>query len=1242
MADHQCVIFKGFGSPNQKLNGTYHKSSSIGPRAVYRKSEAGCVAFIYYYKGADIKMTGWWVGPEVDGDTVWAYNQSMSTIPPKDGWRHPWESKVPNRLISLSYGGTARPAKRIGGAPTPIPSALNPALRRSGSLPVRADADSARVGLRRDVVHGRLMPNRPAPAAQMRPEIGMKRVEPGLRRPIPASKRPEPEVRAAPGLKRPAPVTARQPAAKKQKPKTEEEIAECVTKINTTTNDCQSRITKCTEMIDKLKDVAVMFTCEVVEHMPPDDVLEMKTKAEDIGKEASDELAAVKKEMETLRVLLESIRLHACHLEMRKNLEALAKSTNEYSRDIMKNLADVSRGSQKALQRKKAELQNEAAKSQRVVAQKIKAFQMLAKPMRTSFKDLVLVKEIREKESVVLAMLTAIEAEVPNVSGQTLSLLRATQGSLKGFLKQLQDRRKDINLLEGAKVDELGILLATKFQEYMKKSEVNEEALFSIIAQKDALINEGHISNFISSANLDLGEGYSIELLSSLFGRALVAASTGSLPKEALTKDDFFLYVAHAFYSVRTACVLELDDKKKANLEEGDMVELTEGPIGDPLKVRCKLLDGSCGWTQFKNLQRMSPMFTVKQETVLTDMHELKGFSVVLRLKPGMRLLASKIPAIDSATKLLRVPVTVIPAEDDEDAAKLKNMSGFVTIKGNKGAQLLKQESAAPADFGESEVAAKTITDEHWAKMITEHTGTVLDAVKNGVAEIESLREGCEQKCLSLEALSDGWTEEVLMETSKTAMEAWEKIDQLIQNLTSMLATQTRDLVDVHADVKGLLCEVKASYDQSTQKLTEIKLAHAESTKRARVVNKKLVAELTEHQKKRESAEVTALVDQIINDSIGKKELAIGMHSRLAVDPEVDEASVLGFQELLTESEEMIASMIKWGDETRKDVLAKKALLASKKNDFTKSMNELSAYVTKLSNLHQAQSTKLKELSAELIDKSAVVLAKALRDHMEMSQLDEEKFFAQLANGGSLKLPSLEKFLVETLKVEPKELSSAMIGKIFRRVVPKGAEEINAYQFGFLTTCHYKVVKMTTITDSLSIKGGEKVCVLKVDDTVCVLSPMELDESTSVYRVKVSYVEGDEKKEGYVTVKGNQGTKFLEAQSFYYRVAKDTVITNKFDMQDFAVIRRLKVGDILRALSLPREEKQSGLWRLEVIALMEREQASISPAVEHSGFVTMKGNQGTSFLEAVSIDGMDLEEPSETVMVTAEPSETTA
>ena len=30
---------------------------------------------------------------------------------------------------------------------------------------------------------------------------------------------------------------------------------------------------------------------------------------------------------------------------------------------------------------KKAELQNEAAKSQRVVAQKIKAFQMLAKPI---------------------------------------------------------------------------------------------------------------------------------------------------------------------------------------------------------------------------------------------------------------------------------------------------------------------------------------------------------------------------------------------------------------------------------------------------------------------------------------------------------------------------------------------------------------------------------------------------------------------------------------------------------------------------------------------------------------------------------------------------------------------------------------------------------------------------------------------------------------------------------------------
>lgn len=258
------------------------------------------------------------------------------------------------------------------------------------------------------------------------------------------------------------------------------------------------------------------------------------------------------------------------------------------------------------------------------------------------------------------------------------------------------------------------------------------------------------------------------------------------------------------------------------------------------------------------------------------------------------------------------------------------------------------------------------------------------------------------------------------------------------------------------------------------------------------------------------------------------------------------------------------------------------------------------------------------------MDKSTIVVVKALRDQMEMAQLSEDALFAQIS--GNKEVVTLSQFQ-ETMKTLKVDASASIIEKIFARVAPKGSDEIAKNQFVFLTTCFYTVIKATIITKSMVIQSGETLCRLKVDDSVSVIAPMEIDSTTGVTRCRVSFVEGETTHEGYVTVKGNQGTLFLQPQSFFYKVNKDTVITEQFEMANVSIVRRLKVGDIVRARSIPKKEEKSGLTRLEVMCMLPKKAAIATTAAKNSGFVTLKGNQGTEFLTPCSITGLDLEDP---------------
>ena len=51
---------------------------------------------LYFWDDRDgFHLCGWWFGPDVGSNTVWAFNPGLSWLPPVKGWQQPWSSPSP-------------------------------------------------------------------------------------------------------------------------------------------------------------------------------------------------------------------------------------------------------------------------------------------------------------------------------------------------------------------------------------------------------------------------------------------------------------------------------------------------------------------------------------------------------------------------------------------------------------------------------------------------------------------------------------------------------------------------------------------------------------------------------------------------------------------------------------------------------------------------------------------------------------------------------------------------------------------------------------------------------------------------------------------------------------------------------------------------------------------------------------------------------------------------------------------
>jgi len=152
------------------------------------------------------------------------------------------------------------------------------------------------------------------------------------------------------------------------------------------------------------------------------------------------------------------------------------------------------------------------------------------------------------------------------------------------------------------------------------------------------------------------------------------------------------------------------------------------------------------------------------------------------------------------------------------------------------------------------------------------------------------------------------------------------------------------------------------------------------------------------------------------------------------------------------------------------------------------------------------------------------------------------------------------------------------------------------------------------MTTGALILESKTVRRIEVNEVVEVLQGPMREGSVDVMRVQARAMKDG--LEGWITVAGTQGTSFLKEGGGLFKVVKETILTESFELDTGkesnrklkeVVNRKLKEGELLEVWEWPKLEEKSGLVRMQA-------RAKSDGAV---GWVTTTGNAGTVFAEVV-------------------------
>eukprot|EP00418_Pyrodinium_bahamense_P090414 CAMPEP_0179035354 /NCGR_PEP_ID=MMETSP0796-20121207/13068_1 /TAXON_ID=73915 /ORGANISM="Pyrodinium bahamense, Strain pbaha01" /LENGTH=1161 /DNA_ID=CAMNT_0020731625 /DNA_START=58 /DNA_END=3543 /DNA_ORIENTATION=+ len=198
---------------------------------------------------------------------------------------------------------------------------------------------------------------------------------------------------------------------------------------------------------------------------------------------------------------------------------------------------------------------------------------------------------------------------------------------------------------------------------------------------------------------------------------------------------------------------------------------------------------------------------------------------------------------------------------------------------------------------------------------------------------------------------------------------------------------------------------------------------------------------------------------------------------------------------------------------------------------------------------------------------------------------------------------------------ESEELTEEDLAKVFASLDDDEEGFIVKDKFTNVIRTFMKVSKDTVITTGINIKETKTLRRLELGEVVEILEGPVKEDTVDVLRVRAKVMKDE--IEGWITLAGNQGTVFLEEGGSLFKVVKETILTESFELDGGSsksstrklkdTTRKLKEGEVVEVREWARKEEKSGLMRMKCKAMSDG----------MVGWVTTVGNQGTTYMEVM-------------------------
>jgi len=256
----------------------------------------------------------------------------------------------------------------------------------------------------------------------------------------------------------------------------------------------------------------------------------------------------------------------------------------------------------------------------------------------------------------------------------------------------------------------------------------------------------------------------------------------------------------------------------------------------------------------------------------------------------------------------------------------------------------------------------------------------------------------------------------------------------------------------------------------------------------------------------------------------------------------------------------------------------------------------------------------------ELKNFSLKALSK-LKTHQKETKMSISALFSAIdtSEKGAIHPENFVAYMMKLSEVKPgsdekkDSLTEEELTRVFKIFDEEKEGSISSDTFKGIMRVMMKVVKDVAITETFCIKDTKTVRRLDLGEVIEVVDGPRKEEATDVTRVHARAM--SDGAEGWVTIEGNHGTVFLKEGGSTFKVVKDTILTECFQIDASKEesrkvkesTRKLKAGEMLELREWGRTQEDTGLTRMKCKVKSDG----------MVGYVTTVGNTGIKFVEAI-------------------------